>query len=626
VKSDSPTLPGRLLDASVDGIFAFDREFHLIAWNRAMQQISGLSRDDVLGKSVAEVLPFLEEIGVFETRYSPLLDEENHVVGRIGIVTDITARKQAEEAAQAARHLAFHVESSPLAVVEWDSDFRVSRWSESAERLFGWKAEEVIGKHVNEWQFVFADDVDAVALVTNRQREGVEVQGVQRNRNYTRDGSVLYCEWYNSVLRDERDQLVSVLSLVLDVTARNKAEEERAALLVRERDARQHAEEADRLKDEFLATLSHELRTPLTSILGWASMIRNGEVEGPNATRALETIERNARSQARLIDDLLDVSRIITGNLRLDLHPLNLAPIVEAAVDALRPTADVKGIELQIEFMRTECLVKGDPNRLRQVIWNLLSNAIKFTSRKGSVKIDLRCVESSLARLTISDTGEGIAAEFLPYVFERFRQAEAAISRKQGGLGLGLAVARHLVELHGGTISAESAGLGQGSTFTLDLPLTQERRDPARAEERRREVERRRSRIGRVRLDGVHVLLVEDDDDSRKLLGTMLKRYGAKVTATKSAAEALRVFTGQLPDVIISDIGMPDEDGYELIRKLRALPVEQGALTPAIALTGYASRKDRERALAAGYQLHMAKPVEPAEMIGAIARLIGRGD
>lgn len=618
-----------------------------------MERISGFDEGEVLSKLAFDVFPFLQETeehrrfasvlegkgsisenhpygpsetGVFESHYSPLLDDQNNIVGGIAVITDITARKQAEEATHAAyRQLAFHVQSSPLAVVEWDSDFRVSRWSESAERLFGWKAHQVIGKHVNEWRFVFTDDVDAVALVTNRQREGVEVQGVQRNRNYTRDGSILFCEWYNSVLRDDRGKLVSVLSLVLDVTARKSAEEERAASLVRERDARRHAEEADRLKDEFLATLSHELRTPLTSILGWASMIRNGEVEGSNAARAIETIERNARAQARLIDDLLDVSRIITGNLRLDLHPLNLAPIVEAALDALRPTADVKGIRLQTQFVPGECLVRGDPNRLRQVIWNLLSNAIKFTQRGGSVDIDLTCVEST-ASLTISDSGEGISAEFLPYVFDRFRQAEGSISRKQGGLGLGLAVVRHLVELHGGTISAESEGLGIGSTFTVDLPLAQERRDPARAEERRREVERRRSRSGVVRLDGVHILLVEDDDDSRKLLGAMLKRYGARVTSTKSAKEALRVFDGELPDLLISDIGMPDEDGYDLIRKLRSAPPDKGGLTPAIALTGYASRKDRERALAAGYHQHMAKPVEQADIIAAIAALIGRGD
>src|SRR6185503_13747974 len=566
------------------------------------------------------------ETGVFESHYFPLRGENNEITGGIAVITDITARKHAEEATHAAyKQLEFHVESSPLAVVEWDSDFRVSRWSASAERLFGWKADDVIGKHVNEWQFVFTDDVDAVALVTNRQREGVEVQGVQRNRNYTRDGAILFCEWYNSVLRDDRGKLVSVLSLVLDVTAKQSAEEERAASLLRERDARRHAEEADRLKDEFLATLSHELRTPLTSILGWASMIRNGEVEGAHALRALDTIERNARAQARLIDDLLDVSRIITGNLRLDLNPLNLTAIVEAAVDALRPTAGVKDIQLQTQVISGECLVRGDPNRLRQVIWNLLSNAIKFTSRGGSVDISLHCVESN-ARLVISDTGEGISATFLPYVFDRFRQAEASISRKQGGLGLGLAVVRHLVELHGGTIAAESEGLGKGSTFTVDLPLAQERRDPARAEERRREVERRRSRSDHVRLDGLHILLVEDDDDSRKLLGTMLKRYGAKVTSTKSAAEALDVFENEVPDVIISDIGMPDQDGYELIRKLRALPVEKGGKVPAIALTGYASRKDRERALSSGYHQHIAKPIEQVDLINTIAALVGRGD
>ena len=642
-----------MIDASADGMFAFDRDCRVIAWNRSMQRISGVSHNEALGKRVVEIFPFLgeagskdcfwaaleggetvsehhaygpSEFGVFESHFYPLRDEKNAIIGGIAVVTDITARKHAEEAAHTAyRQLSFHVESSPLAVVEWDSDFRVSRWSVSAERLFGWKADEVIGKHVNEWRFVFADDEDAVALVTNRQREGVEVQGVQRNRNYTRDGSVLFCEWYNSVLHDDRGKLISVLSLVLDVTARQSAEEERAASLLRERDARRHAEEADRLKDEFLATLSHELRTPLTSILGWASMIRNGEVEGSNASRAIETIERNARSQARLIDDLLDVSRIITGNLRLDLHPLNLVPIVDAALDALRPTADVKGIKLQTRFVPGQCLVKGDPNRLRQVIWNLLSNAIKFTQRGGSVSIDLNCVEST-ARLMVNDTGDGISPEFLPYVFDRFRQAEGSISRKQGGLGLGLAVARHLVELHGGTVTAESEGLGKGSTFSVDLPLAQERRDPARAEERRREVERRRSRSGIVRLDGVHVLLVEDDDDSRKLLGTMLRRYGARVTATKSAAEALAVFEDDLPDVMVSDIGMPDQDGYELVRRVRALPAEKGGGTPAIALTGYASRKDRERALASGYQQHMAKPIEQVDIITAIAALVGRGD
>ena len=618
-----------------------------------MERISGVRREDVLGKNAFVVFPFLRETGedkcllaalagtnsvsdkrpytipetgregFFRGYYSPLRNEQNEIVGGIAIIRDITKRKRAEEdALEAHQRLTFHVENSPVAVIEWDSDFRVSRWSAAAERIFGWKAEEVIGKHVSEWHFVFDEDVDAVAQATNRQRVGAELQGVQRNRNYTKAGSVLHCEWYNSVLHDDAGLIVSVLSLVLDVTARKVAEEERSALLMRERDLRKHAEEADRLKDEFLATLSHELRTPLTSILGWASLVRNGEVEGPNVDRALETIERNARSQARLIDDLLDVSRIITGNLRLDLRPIDLAPIVDAAIDGLRPTAGAKQIQLHSHSDTKGCLVRGDPNRLRQIIWNLLLNAIKFTPRAGSVTVRLNCVEPH-AQLIVSDTGEGISAEFLPYAFDRFRQAEGSMSRRQGGLGLGLAVVRHLVELHGGNVRAESGGEGQGSTFTVDLPLAVERRDPARAEDRKREIERRKGeRL--ARLDGLRVLLVEDDDDSRWLLGTMLKRQGATVTSTSSSLEALNAFETGAPDVVISDLGMPEENGLELMRKLRMFPAGRGGLVPAIALTGYATPKDRERALAAGFQLHLAKPVEASELIAAIFSLVGR--
>ena len=638
----------QLLDATAEGIFAFDQDSRFTVWNKGMEEITGLKKSNVIGQNVFVLFPTLRDTGEdsyfhgalmgersvcrksslspaaaaqSETHYYPLFASDDEIVGGIGVVRSVICKPAEQQSGGAYQRLTSHLENSPLAVVEWDSDFRVSRWSESAEALFGWKADEVLGKHVDEWKFVFPEDLYAVESVTFRQRQGVEVQGVLYNRNYRKDGSVIHCEWYNSVLHDEHGKLVSVLSLVLNITARKLAEEERAALLVRERHARRHAEEADRLKDEFLATLSHELRTPLTSILGWASMIRNGEVEGRSAERAIETIERNARSQARLIDDLLDVSRIITGNLRLELHPLNLVPIVEAAIDALRPTADAKGLELKME-LSSACLVRGDANRLRQVIWNLLSNAIKFTPRGGSVQIVLGCAEG-LVRLRVSDTGEGISAEFLPYVFDRFRQAEGSISRRQGGLGLGLAVVRHLVELHGGNVSAESSGLGGGSTFTVDLPMAEERRDPARADERRREVERRRNVTGeKVRLDGIHVLVVEDDDDSRKLLGTMLKQQGAQVSSAASAKDAFSLFCEKLPDVVISDLGMPDEDGYELIQKIRALSQQAGGTTPAIALTGYATRKDRERSLASGYQLHIAKPIEQSELISAISALI----
>jgi PAS domain S-box-containing protein len=699
----------QLLDAGVEGILAFDADYRYIAWNKSMERISGLKREDVLGKCAFDLFPFIKETGedkclraalagestasenrpyavpetgrtgFFKAYYSPLLDEQNLIVGGIAVVHDITERKRAEEEAQEAhQRLTFHVENSPLAVIEWDSDFRVSRWSASAERLYGWRADEVLGKYVSEWHFVFDEDVDAVAQVTNRQRVGVELLGVQRNRNYTKDGSVLYCEWYNSVLHDENGKLVSVLSLVLDVTDRRHAEEERAGLLALERELRKRAEEADRLKDEFLATLSHELRTPLTSILGWATLIRNGEVDRvENLERALEIIERNARSQARLIDDLLDVSRIITGNLQLDVRPLNLEPIVRIAIDALRPAADAKGIKVETALDSTHCLVRGDPNRLRQVIWNLLMNGIKFTPRGGRVSLRLECFAeqgsaepdssspplSSYVRLTVSDTGDGITPEFLPYVFHRFRQEEGSISRKAGGLGLGLAVVRHLVELHGGSVSAESGGPGKGSVFTVDLPLASDRRDNNHPEsgENQNAFERRTTDGNRVDqevirsairsgdsganktasdagarpLAGVRVLLVEDDDDSRNLLSLILNRYGAEVSASSSAAEALDSFMQKVPDVVISDIGMAEEDGYELIRKLRMLPV-QGSLLPglpdslpdlipAIALTGYATIKDRDRALAAGYQLHLAKPVEPDELVAAIRNLIRRG-
>ncbi|MGH9882301.1 MAG: PAS domain-containing sensor histidine kinase, partial [Pyrinomonadaceae bacterium] len=397
-----------------------------------------MSRSDVLGKNAFEVFPFLKEIGAdkdyhdalagkavttknrpysipetsrkgfYEGRYFPF-KVAGEVVGGIAIIHDVTERKLAEEEARKAhQRLMFHVENSPLAVIEWDSDFRVSRWSEAAERLFGWKAEEVLGKHVSDWHFVLPEDLEAVAQVTDRQREGVEHRGFLYNRNYTKNGAVLHCEWYNSVLNDEHGKLVSVLSLVLDVTARKEAEDERRSLLVREREARKHAEDADRLKDEFLATLSHELRTPLTAVLGWASLMRAGDVPEADFPRALEIIERNARSQARLIDDLLDVSRIITGNLHLELRPLQLASVVEVASEALRPAARAKGIRLHMELEGGNGIIKGDLNRLRQVVWNLLLNAIKFTPRGGGVSVKISSAEG-YARLAVSDTGEGIS-------------------------------------------------------------------------------------------------------------------------------------------------------------------------------------------------------------------------
>ena len=663
-----------LLDVSLDGIVAFDRECRYTVWNREMECISGLKSEDVVGKPAFELFPFLIESGedkyfhealagrrsvsknrafsvpqtgyqgFFEGHYYPLYDDDGAVIGGLCVVRDITVQRHAYELAhEAHQRLTFHVENSPLAVVEWDSDFCVSRWSESAERLFGWKAEEVLGKHVTDWHFVFADDVNDVVQLTSKQREGSETRGVLRNRNYTKNGSIVHCEWYNSVLNDDEGKLVSVLSLVLDVTARELAAQERAGALLREREAREEAERADRLKDEFLATLSHELRTPLTSVLGWATLIRSGDIDEANYAIALETIERNARLQARLIDDLLDVSRIITGNLHLELRPIDLSPVVEAARDAVRPTAEAKGIQMRTSLGASECSIKGDSNRLRQVVWNLLLNAIKFTPRGGSVTTRLSCNDSSVL-LTVADTGEGIDPDFLPHVFDRFRQAEGSISRRQGGLGLGLAVVRHLVELHGGSVRAASAGKGKGATFTVELPLVRAEagsvaRDVvaagapgnhpatviAGANEGRvgkAKANLQTLRTEEVSLNGVSVLLVEDDVDTRNLIHRVLELRGAKVTSTASAAEALKAFKVKIPDVLVSDIAMPDEDGYSLMRKVRSLPHEHGGQIPAIALTGYASAKDKADTFAAGYQAHLAKPLEPADLITAIENVM----
>jgi CheY-like chemotaxis protein len=403
---------------------------------------------------------------------------------------------------------------------------------------------------------------------------------------------------------------------VLDVSARKRAEEERTQLLAREREARHHAEQADRLKDEFLATLSHELRTPLTAIFGWASLLRSGDVPDEEMAQALEIIERNARTQARLVDELLDVSRIITGNLRVEVRPTDLAAVVELASSGLRPAAQAKNINLEFETDGEPQIVSGDLNRLRQIVWNLVLNAIKFTPKGGSVSVRLSS-EGQFVQVVVADNGEGITEEFLPYIFDRFRQAEGSMSRKQGGLGLGLAVVRHLVELHGGTVTVESAGLGHGATFTVTLPKLAEQPvsmgETAGAEQQRTQ-----------RLKGLRVLVVEDDEDSRSLLTIMLKRQGADVLAVASSQEALAAIDSEIPEVLISDIGMPGEDGYELMRRVKERERNHGRIRATIALTGYAGEKDRDRALAAGYQLHLPKPIEPVQLVGAIEMLIGR--
>ncbi|HKH49987.1 MAG TPA: response regulator [Thermoanaerobaculia bacterium] len=403
----------------------------------------------------------------------------------------------------------------------------------------------------------------------------------------------------------------------------SRANEELKKEVVVRQELRRQAEEANRMKDEFLATLSHELRTPLNAMLGWAQVLRLGKLDPEASARALETIERNARSQAQLIADLLDVSRIITGKLRLDLQPVELPRIIEAALESVRPGADAKGVDLDVFLDRLTSPVMGDADRLQQVVWNLLSNAIKFTSPGGKVTVRLREAQGS-AEIQVEDTGAGIRPDFLPYVFDRFRQAESTITRSHGGLGLGLSIVRHLVELHGGAVSVDSDGDGKGAAFTVRLPVRQAMAGNAESLD---ETLDGKARVWSTQglLAGVRVLVVEDEDDTRELLVIALEQCGAQVTAVATTADALASLDRVPPDVLVSDLAMPDEDGFALIRQVRSRKAGEGGDVPAAALTAYARTEDRIRALASGFQRHLPKPLDPSDLIAAVAALAGRG-
>lgn len=412
--------------------------------------------------------------------------------------------------------------------------------------------------------------------------------------------------------------------LLLEITERKQAEEERAKLLVRERTARAEAEQANRTKDEFLATLSHELRTPLSAILGWSHLVRTGKLDEPQMSRAFETIERNARSQSQLIDDLLDVSRIITGKLQIEAQAVDLRSVIEAAVDAVRPTMETKEIEVATQFESEACLVAGDANRLQQIFWNLLSNATKFTPDKGQVKVAVQ-LDGANVRVSVTDSGIGITPEFLPYIFDRFRQADGSTTRVHGGLGLGLSIVKHLVQLHQGSVEVKSEGKDRGASFAVTLPLASKAELAGAAGSA--EVEHSGNgfplSFSEV-LKGLRILVVDDEADSRDLVTAIITRCGGEVKCCSSAAEALKTFPQWKPDILVSDIGMPNEDGYTLIRKLRKLKSKRAKEVPAIALTAYATDDDRERAFSAGFQNHVAKPIELEALVHSIAGAAGR--
>lgn len=423
--------------------------------------------------------------------------------------------------------------------------------------------------------------------------------------------------WENARLYAESQRHGAELEL--EIAERKRVEKERALLLMRERAARAEAEEANRLKDEFLATVSHELRAPLNAMLGWVTLARKAQLDEENRVRALETIERNVRIQKKLIDDLLDVSRIITGKLTLDIKPANLIPIIEAAIESARPAADRKGVDLQVKLDPSPGPFPVDAIRLQQVIWNLVYNAVKFTPTGGSAEVRLRFLDDQ-AEIVVSDTGIGIAPQFLPYVFDRFRQADGSITKKHGGLGLGLAIVRHLVEMHGGAVTADSAGEGKGATFKIRLPLLPPVWMPDRNSTLTLRHQERILPEWEISLAGLRALVVDDQDDARELLATLLRLQSVEVLSAGGKTEALQILSIYQPDIVISDIAMPNGDGYELIKQIRS----RGYTIPAISLTAHASVEDRIHALTAGFQMHLPKPVEPYELVVSIANLTGR--
>jgi signal transduction histidine kinase/ActR/RegA family two-component response regulator len=398
---------------------------------------------------------------------------------------------------------------------------------------------------------------------------------------------------------------------------------ERARLLDNERAARADAETANRLKDDFLATLSHELRTPLTAVLGWARMLRAGYADKKSTARGLASIERNAAAQVRLVEDLLDVSRIVNGKMRLDMRLVDLPAVIESAVEAVRPAASAKQVQVQTSLNPLAGPVIGDPDRLQQVVWNLLSNSVKFTPREGHVHVRLARAESH-AEIVVSDTGQGMDPEVVPHVFERFRQADSSTTRMHGGLGLGLALVKHLVELHGGSVVAESAGPGRGATFTVRLPISRAAGPKPVLDAQRRAPQTGATMTADRSLEDVRLLLVDDEADTLELFTQILADTGAEIITAASAAEAMVQFEQRRPDVLVCDIEMPGEDGYMLVRRVRGLAAEDGGAVPALAVTAYGRAEDRQRLLAAGYDRYLAKPVEPVELVAAIAMLAKR--
>lgn len=668
----------QIASSTPDFIYSFDTEARFQFANRRLLEVWARSRDEAVGRKLRELgypdwhaemheneihkvietkQPIKGEVpftggsgisGIYEYIFTPVLGPDGEVELIAGTTRDVTERRRGEQLLVAQnRALQLLLTGSPLdevlealaRVVEEQAESKVFAAiriiDENPGKPIRMVAPSLPSEYLAGVERAKGDGAsDTVTRVTATD-EGTRIKGVSSTPIRALDGRVLgtigMYSWGQRSPSERELRIVEGLGRVAALAIeRAKHEEEREDLLRRESIARADAERASRIKDEFLGTLSHELRTPLHAILGWSQVLqRQGSAD---LAKGLEIIDRNARAQTKIIDDLLDMSRIVSGKVRLDVHSVDLAAVARAAVDTVQPVADAKGVVVDSVLDPLAGPVNGDPSRLQQVLWNLLTNAVKFTSRGGSVQVRLKRVESHV-ELCVIDTGQGMRPEFIPHVFDRFSQADGSNTRQHAGLGLGLAIVKQLVELHGGRVHAESAGLGKGSTFRIELPLPSMGRVTTAADTGDSRhwsliegAERNSSSpvSGFADFLGLRILIVDDEADALALLRRLFEDSGATVFEASCAAEAIAILRSARPHVLVSDIGMPGESGYGLIRRIRALPAADGGATPAVALTAYARTEDRTQTALAGFQRHVAKPVEPAELIAMVAALTQR--
>ena len=642
-------------------IFMLDPAGHVLTWNAGAERFKGYRAEEIVGQHFSVFYPedakqkkwpeheleVAQDTGVFEDEgwrvrkdgslfwanvvITAMRDTDGHLLGFAKVTRDLTQRRaHEEELRRSEERFRLLVEGvKDYAIFMLDANGHIVTWNVGAERIKGYAARDIIGQHFSVF---YPQEVRDSGWPEHELQVAAEKGSfIDTGWRVRKDGTLFWANVTITALRDDTGRLLGYAKLTRDLTESKRMEaietasQQRDEMLDAERSARMAAQRATRIKDEFLATLSHELRTPLSAILGWTQLLlrREASKKPDEQRRAIEIIDRNARAQINLIDDLLDLSRIMAGKLRLELRQISFANVVEAAIDSARPSAEAKGIRLKAILGASQDIISADGARLQQVVWNLLTNAIKFTPKGGQVHVVLQRVNSHL-ELSVSDTGIGISPSYLPHVFERFSQKDSSTTRAFGGLGLGLAICKQLVELHGGSIRAASQGEGKGATFAVQLPLSimQLQEEGAPRIHPTAETDPGEN-LSLPRLEGVHVFSVDDEPDAGELLRMVLEDQGARVTSFTSAEEALAALKTTKPMVLICDVGMPKMDGYEFIRTLRAEEPRIQRI-PALALTAFARAEDRKRSLVAGYQAHLAKPFDVGELILVIADLVGR--